>query len=64
MRCQCPGNTVAGHVPDAAAGGPAIPLDWMAQMKETNSYVGGIVSKIPVGYTYDSVKLVDNLGGC
>ncbi|WP_207807020.1 RHS repeat-associated core domain-containing protein [Parazoarcus communis] len=64
VRCQCPGNSVAGHVPDAAAGGPAIPRDWMAQMPETNGYVGGIVRHLPVGYTYDSVKLVSDLGGC
>jgi RHS repeat-associated protein len=63
-RCECPIGTVAGHVPDAAAGGPAIPRDWMAQMPQTNSYVGGIVSKLPVGYTYDTVKLVTDLGGC
>jgi hypothetical protein len=64
MRCQCPAGKVAGHVPDAAAGGPAVPNDWMAQMPATNSYVGGIVSKLPVGYTYDNVKLVSDLGGC
>lgn len=63
-RCKCPTGTVAGHVPDAAAGGPAIPNDWMAQMPETNSYVGGIVSKLPVGHTYEKVKIVADLGSC
>ncbi|MFE8647279.1 RHS repeat domain-containing protein [Sphingomonas sp. NCPPB 2930] len=63
-RCFCPPGTVAGHVPDAAAGGPAIPKDWMAQMPATNSYVGGIISKLPVGFTYNQVKIVPDLGGC
>lgn len=63
-RCECPPGTVAGHVPDAAAGGPATPRDWMAQMSSTNSYVGGIVSKLPVGYTYETVKMVTALGDC
>ena len=64
MRCQCGPTKVAGHVPDAAAGGSAIPKDWMAQLPSTNSYVGGIVSKLPVGYSYDTVKIVSSLGGC
>lgn len=64
MRCQCPPGKVAGHVPDAAAGGPAVPTDWMAQLQETNSYVGGIIARIPVGYTYDNVKLVSDLSNC
>ena len=64
VRCQCGPNKVAGHVPDAAAGGSAIPKDWMAQLPSTNSYVGGIVSKLPIGYSYDTVKIVSSLGGC
>lgn len=64
MRCQCGPTKVAGHVPDVAAGGSAIPKDWMAQLPSTNSYVGGIVSKLPVGYSYDTVKIVSGLGGC
>jgi len=42
-------------VPDAAAGGKAEPLDWMAQLPVTNSYIGGIVRNLPIGYTYDKV---------
>lgn len=63
-RCECRPDKVAGHVPDAGAGGPAVPRDWMAQFKATNGYVGGIVGRLPVGYTYDKVKLVTDLGGC
>ncbi|QPS08670.1 RHS repeat-associated core domain-containing protein [Delftia acidovorans] len=64
IRCQCPAGKVAGHVPDAAAGGPAVPLDWMAQFPATNGYVGGIVRHLPVGYSYDNVKLVADLANC
>ncbi len=64
MRCHCGPGRVAGHVPDASAGGPAVPLDWMAQLEATNSYVGGIVRHLPLGYTYDTVKLATSLGGC
>ena len=64
VRCECGLNKVAGHVPDAAAGGSATPKDWMAQFPSTNSYVGGIVSKLPVGYSYDTIKMVSDLGGC
>jgi len=63
-RCQCPPGKVAGHVPDAAAGGSAVPKDWMAQIPATNSYIGGIVGNLPVGYTYDKVKLVTSLANC
>lgn len=49
-RCECGPGRVAGHVPDAGAGGPATPLDWMAQLKSTNSYVGGIIGSLPEGY--------------
>jgi RHS repeat-associated protein len=62
--CKCPNGTVAGHIPDAAAGGPAVPADWMPQLPETNRYLAGIVRNIPVGTTYDSVKIVSNLSGC
>ena len=63
-RCQCPAGKVAGHVPDAAAGGPAVPLDWMAQFPATNGYLAGIVRNLPVGYSYDNVKLVTDLANC
>jgi len=64
-RCECTlGSKVAGHIPDAAAGGSAVPLDWMPQHQSTNSYIGGIVSNIPVGYTYESVKLVTDIANC
>ncbi len=53
-----------GHVPDAAAGGPAVPNDWMAQVNATNSYVGGLIARLPVGYTYETVKMVTDLGDC
>lgn len=64
MRCHCGPGRVAGHVPDAGAGGPAVPLDWMPQLKATNAYVGGIVGRLNVGDTYDSVKLVSALTNC
>ncbi|MBK6975495.1 MAG: RHS repeat protein [Sterolibacteriaceae bacterium] len=64
VQCKCPPGTVAGHVPDAGAGGSVIPKDWMPQMKETNAYVGGIIGSLPVGYSYDSVRVVTDLGGC
>ncbi|MGP9827344.1 RHS repeat-associated core domain-containing protein, partial [Ectopseudomonas khazarica] len=63
-RCECSPGKVAGHVPDAAAGGPAIPLDWMEQFPATNGYIAGIVKNLPVGYTYDTVKVVSDLANC
>lgn len=54
--CLCGAGRVASHVPDASAGGPAVPLDWMAQLEAANSYVGGIGRHLPLGYTYDTVK--------
>ena len=47
-----------------AAGGPAVPLDWMAQFPATNGYLAGIVRNLPVGYSYDNVKLVTDLANC
>ena len=47
-RSQCRSGRVAGHVPDAAAGGPAVPNDWMDQLKSTNGYVGGIIGRLPL----------------
>ncbi len=64
MRCKCLGGRVAGHIPDAAAGGTAVPRDWMAQLPETNRYLAGVVRHIPIGTTYESVKLVSHLSGC
>lgn len=50
---------VVGHVPDAAAGAPAVPLDnkAMALLSSVNSYVGGMLPHIPVGTTYHVVSL-------
>ena len=62
-RAEC-GCKVAGHVPDASAGGPATPLDWMKQFKSTNGYIGGIIGRLKEGYTYNKVTLVRDLADC
>ncbi|MFY7700479.1 MAG: polymorphic toxin-type HINT domain-containing protein, partial [Burkholderiaceae bacterium] len=52
-------DKAVGHVPDASAGGPAVPANdkAMALFHSVNGYVGGILSHIPVGTIYHSVKL-------
>ncbi len=41
-----------------------MPLDWMEQLPATNGYIAGIVRNLPVGYTYDTVKIVADLESC
>ena len=50
---------VVGHVPDAAAGGPAKPPDdkAMALLNSVNSYVGGMLPHIPIGTVYHKVSI-------
>ena len=50
-------DRVVGHVPDAAAGGLAVPDRAMALLPRVNSYLGGILSGIPVGTKYNIVEL-------
>jgi hypothetical protein len=49
---------------DSPASVSAVPLDWMAQFPATNGYLAGIVRNLPVGYSYDNVKLVTDLANC
>ncbi len=48
---------VVGHVPDAAAGGLAVPDRAMALLPSVNSYLGGLLGGVPVGTTYNVVRL-------
>ncbi len=52
-----------GHVPDAAAGGAAVPANnaAMALWPGVNSYVGGMMNGVPTGTTYNAVSLVSKL---
>jgi hypothetical protein len=54
---------VVGHVPDAAAGGAAVPANnaAMALWPGVNSYVGGMMNGVPTGTTYNAVSLVSKL---
>ncbi|MEN1681766.1 MAG: polymorphic toxin-type HINT domain-containing protein, partial [Planctomycetota bacterium] len=49
---------VVGHVPDAAAGGPAAGGRAMALSQPVNSFLGGILSGVPIDAQYNAVKLV------
>jgi len=48
---------VVGHVPDSAAGGAAVPDRAMALWSSVNSYLGGLLNGIPIGTSYNAVKL-------
>jgi len=48
---------VVGHVPDAGAGGRAVPDRAMALSYEVNSYLGGLLNGIAVGTKYNAVEL-------
>ena len=61
QRCKCPSRykgKVVGHTPDACMGGPSAGGRAMALCTAVNSYLGGIASNVPVGTTYNAVKLV------
>lgn len=67
-KCCFAGNDkVAGHIPDAAAGGMPNPAleEGMVQMRETNSFMSSITADLSRKRTsYTWVKIADNLNDC
>ncbi len=60
MRLKYPSRfagRVVGHLPDAAAGGAAVPARGMALLPSVNSYLGGLLRGIPTGTRYNGVNL-------
>ena len=53
-------SVVPGHVPDAAAGGPATGGRIMPLLYDVNSYLAGVINRanMPVGTVYNQVRLV------
>jgi hypothetical protein len=49
---------VVGHVPDAAAGGPAAGGKAMALSRSVNGFLGGVLKGISEGTVYNSVQLI------
>jgi hypothetical protein len=56
-------DKVVGHLPDVGAGGQVTGGRAMALARSVNASVGGQVSAIPIGYTYNEVRVVRRKGG-